>query len=165
MRITAAALKAVRACYWSLTADVRAHLLRSLFTAAKSEQMGSLDIVSDSSASGSGAQSEDEALKRSKGPPLEWHLCGQRVCFANFAHLLSTTPRTILKSISGTPDHRRLRGPAAPSSQKLTCYFFFYELYQSARAPAGQIRAQLTTAAALRASWLHHLLCNQICHH
>lgn len=144
--ISVTALKAVRTCFWSVAADVRAYLLRSLHEAAQSEQKGSLGLVSESSASSSDAGSEADAGRRPKGPPLEWHLCGQRVCFANFAHLLSTTQRTILKSIRSEPDHRRLRGPIAASGQKLTCYFFFYELYQSARTPVLQMRVHTYSA-------------------
>jgi hypothetical protein len=87
-------------------------------------------VLASSSESGSDAAT---GARKPKAPSVEWTLCGHSVCFANFAHLLGTTQRTIRKAIRGDYDKRHLRGPQAPSSQVQVVEFFFYELYQSAR--------------------------------
>jgi len=64
---------------------------------------------------------------------VKWMLCGSRVCFSIFAHLLGTAPRTILKSIRGQIDGRQHRGlHPGSAAQSQAVDFFFYELHQSA---------------------------------
>lgn len=117
----------MRACFWELSNQLRSHLVRSLYEAARAAQQEPIE-VSSSSSSGSETQH--------RRPPVEWQLCGRRVCFANFAHLLGTTQRSILKSIRGEIDGRQLRASQPFSAHSQTVDFFFYELYQSAGALA-----------------------------
>jgi hypothetical protein len=126
-RISAAALTAVRACYWSLSLELRGHLLRSLYEAAQAEQQGSLDLDLAASSSSSGPESDVPVYRRQRPhcPPVTWQLCGHRVCFANFAHLLGTTERSIRKSIHSEPDHRHLKQQREPSGQVQIVEFFF----------------------------------------
>lgn len=133
-QISVKALAAVRSCYWTLASEVRSHLLRSLYEAAQNEQRSTLDLDTDSSDAGSSdpLSSPAEAPQGARQPRIHWQLCGQRVCFANFAHLLGTTQKSISKAIRNEPDRRRLRGAQELSSQAQVVEFFFYELYMSA---------------------------------
>jgi hypothetical protein len=100
------------------------------------QQGGTLDVDDETAgvlaSSSEGGSDAEPAARKPKPPPVQWTLCGHSVCFANFAHLLGTTQRTIRKAIRGDYDKRHLRGPQAPSSQVQVVEFFFYELYQSA---------------------------------
>lgn len=128
------ALTAVRSCYWSMSAELRNHLLRGLYDAAKASTGNPGSSSSDSESPG--VQSPGVRGPGVQGPsvrrqPLAWQLCGRDVCSAVFAHLLGTTPRSIRKAMRGEIDRRRLRGQRALSSCAQVVEFFFYELYQS----------------------------------
>ena len=90
-----ASLAGVRAAFWSLSADERAHLVRTMYHAAAG--FGDSDWGS-SAFRASGSESHGAT---------KWVLCGKRVCFAVFCHLLGTSEGTLLKMVHGIPDGRR----------------------------------------------------------
>jgi hypothetical protein len=65
----------------------------------------------------------------------EWHLCGKRVCFSNFCHLLGTSSPTVRKQLKGIPDGRHTPRASGLSLKARHVDFWFYELYHSAAEP------------------------------
>lgn len=86
-------LQAVCKYFWRIPAGERAHLLRILYE----QQEGS----EGSEVSNIGAQGESLRLVA-----VQWHLCGKRVCFSNFVHLLGTSQNSTRRAIHGAPDRR-----------------------------------------------------------
>ena len=124
------ALLGVCTVYWSMADDERAHLVRTCYMSA----LG-VDVAGGSGSVEGEEMRDDEQTKNS----VKWNLCGVRVCYSNFLHLLGTSSRAIAKCIKGMPDMRRTmcdtpaRPRPAPRAQHVD--FFFYELYQSAAEP------------------------------
>lgn len=123
-QVPLAELTAVRTYFWQQPADLRAHLLRSLYEAALAEgcPSGRLAVEGDDSAS------SDVSTPSTR---VQWKLCGVPVCRQNFAFLLGTNSRSITRAIKGTVDSRRLRISGEPTAQAELIDFFFLELYQS----------------------------------
>jgi hypothetical protein len=117
-----ASLAAVRAAFWSLSADERAHLVRTMYHTAA----GFGESVWGSSAF-RGTGSESHAATK-------WHICGKRICFQVFCHLMGTSASTVLKMVHGVPD-RRAHAMKGTSKATECVDFFFYETYLSAAEP------------------------------
>ena len=168
--ISAKALAAVRSCYWTLSSEVRSHLLRSLFEAAQGERRGTLDLDADSSDAGSSnsLSSQGQAPQGARQPLIQWQLCGQHVCFANFANLLGTSRKSITEAIRNEPDSWRMRGARELSSQAQVVEFFFYELYiclglRAAAAVSGMIgRMRISRVPAQFQLWPKQANCCDI---
>ncbi len=116
-------LAAVRGAYWRLTAEERAHLVRCLYHAAAGFPQSEWG---ETAFRGPGSQSHKST---------KWHICGKRVCFSAFAHLLGHTERTLIKMVNGLPDCRSFqkRARGAPGAEAVD--YFFYETYLSAAEP------------------------------
>ena len=124
-QVPLAELAAVRANFWQQPADLRAHLLRSLYEAALAEGCsGRPDVEGDASAA-------SDASTQSTRVRVQWNLCGVPVCRQNFAFLLGTNSRSITRAIKGRIDGRRFRISGEPTAQAKLINFFFLELYQS----------------------------------
>jgi hypothetical protein len=113
-------LQAVCKEFWSIPAGERGHLLRILYE----QQEGS----EGSEVSNIGGQRESLRLVA-----VQWQLCGKRVCFSNFVHLLGTSQNSTRRAIHGAPDRRTSDLSCRPvlSEQSQHVDWFFYELYQS----------------------------------
>jgi len=98
-QVPLAELTAVRTHFWEQTADLRAHLLRSLYEAALAEGR-CLDVQDEGSSS---SESEVASSRRTR---VQWNLCGVPVCRQNFACLLGTKSRSLTKAIKGVVDGR-----------------------------------------------------------
>ena len=148
-QVPLAELLAVRTFFWQQPADLRAHLLRSLYEAALAEgcprhpdvEGDDSAAASDAAASGrlevpgvsTGAVDSDssDTSTPSTRARVQWNLCGVPVCRQNFAFLLGTNSRSITRAITGRIDLRRLRMCGGPTAQAELIDFFFLELYQS----------------------------------
>ena len=123
-------LQAVCAAYWRMADDERAYLIRTCYMSAVG-----LDMTSGPGVVAREELFDDDSIKNS----VKWSLCGVRVCYANFVHLLGTNSPSISKSIRGMPDFRKtgrdLPAKPRPAPQAQHVDFFFYELYHSAAEP------------------------------
>ena len=128
--------------FWGLAAAERGHCLRLAYANARRPDVPRVDA--DGHAGPSDVEHEaddlhfaaDNEITERDMRKVEWYLCGVRVCFANFVHLLGTSEPTVRKQLRGEDtDMRTLPSARGPSPQSQLLDTWFYELYQSAAEP------------------------------